>query len=127
MLDLIFMMLGSFLRSFRTHAAIQAELIALRHQLVVLQRTQKKNRLILHRGDRCLWVWLSQLWSGWRSALIIVKPGNRNRLAPSRIPAVLDLEDSSRTEWATACIEGNSRSDPIHEPDERALGSTSNP
>jgi len=74
MLDLIFMMLGSFLRSFRTHAAIQAELIALRHQLVVLQRTQKKNRLILHRGDRCLWVWLSQLWSGWRSALIIVKP-----------------------------------------------------
>jgi putative transposase len=24
--------------------------------------------------DRCLWVWLSRLWSGWRSALIMVKP-----------------------------------------------------
>ena len=25
-------------------------------------------------ADRLLWVWLSQLWSGWRSALMIVKP-----------------------------------------------------
>jgi len=40
----------------------------------VLQRTQKPKRLVLNRGDRCLWVWLSQLWSGWRSALLIVKP-----------------------------------------------------
>jgi len=53
---------------------MQAEIIALRHQLTVLQRTQKPKRLLLNRGDRCLWVWLSQLWSGWRSALLIVKP-----------------------------------------------------
>jgi putative transposase len=25
-------------------------------------------------ADRLLWVWLSQLWNGWRSALVIVKP-----------------------------------------------------
>jgi putative transposase len=25
-------------------------------------------------ADRLLWVWLSRLWSGWRSALVIVKP-----------------------------------------------------
>src|SRR5215510_1234684 len=74
MLDLILMMVSCLFRSFRTQAAIQAEIIALRHQLVVLQRTQQTKRLILHRVDRCLWVWLSQLWSGWRSALIIVKP-----------------------------------------------------
>jgi hypothetical protein len=40
----------------------------------VLQRTQNTKRLVLRRADRCLWVWLSQLWSGWRSALVIVKP-----------------------------------------------------
>jgi putative transposase len=68
------MMLSSLFRSFRTQAAIQAEIIALRHQLVVLQRTQKTKRLILRPADRCLWVWLSQLWSGWRAALVIVKP-----------------------------------------------------
>jgi transposase InsO family protein len=68
------MMLSSLLRSLRTQAATQAEILALRHQLVVLQRTHNRKRLILHRADRWLWVWLSQLWTGWRSALIIVKP-----------------------------------------------------
>jgi len=29
---------------------------------------------MLNGIDRCLWVWLSRLWSGWRSALIMVKP-----------------------------------------------------
>ena len=53
---------------------MQAEIIALRHQLTVLQRTHRPKRLVLKRGDRCLWVWLSRLWSGWRSALLIVKP-----------------------------------------------------
>jgi hypothetical protein len=53
---------------------MQAEIIALRHQLSVLQRTRQPKRLILKPSDRCLWVWLSRLWSGWRSALIIVKP-----------------------------------------------------
>jgi len=53
---------------------MQAEIMALRHQLMVLQRTRKSKRLALKRGDRCVWVWLSRLWSSWRSALIIVKP-----------------------------------------------------
>ena len=74
MLDLIFVLFSALFRSFRDQAAIQAEIIALRHQLVVLQRTQQTKRLILHRIDRCLWVWLAQLWSGWRFPLIIVKP-----------------------------------------------------
>jgi hypothetical protein len=53
---------------------MQAEIIALRHQLIVLQRTHKPKRLVLKPCDRCLWVCLSRLWSSWRSALIIVKP-----------------------------------------------------
>jgi putative transposase len=51
-----------------------AEIIALRHQIIVLQRTQKSKRLILRPADRWLWVWLSRVWAGRRSALIIVKP-----------------------------------------------------
>ena len=74
MLDLILMFVNSLLVGFQGQAALQAEIIALRHQLIVLQRTQKPKRFVLHRGDRCLWVWLSRLWSGWRSSLIIVKP-----------------------------------------------------
>ena len=54
--------------------ALQTEILALRHQLTVLQRTHTPQHLRLTRGDRCLWVWLSRLWSEWRSALIIVKP-----------------------------------------------------
>jgi hypothetical protein len=74
MRNLILMMLNSLFGALRTQAAVQAEIIALRHQLIVLQRTQKNKRLALGRADRWFWVWLSQLWSGWRSALIIVEP-----------------------------------------------------
>ena len=60
------------LGSFRKQAVLQAEIVALRHQLTVLQRTHK--RLMLNRADRWFWVWLFRLWSGWRSTLAIVKP-----------------------------------------------------
>jgi transposase InsO family protein len=68
------MMLDSLLNALRGRAAMQAEILSLRHQLTVLQRNQKPKRLVLYRGDRCLWVWLSRLWPGWRSVLFIVKP-----------------------------------------------------
>ena len=48
-------------------------------------------------------------------------------LAPESISLVLDLEDPPRSARATSNPEGDSRSDPNHEPDERALGSASNP
>jgi len=70
----LLMSLNSLLSGLRSQAAFQAEIIALRHQLIGPQRTQRPKRLILNRGDRCLWVWLSRFWSGWRSSLIIVKP-----------------------------------------------------
>src|SRR5215470_7630727 len=58
---------------FRTRASLQVEILALRHQVAVLKRSQR-NRLRLKSLDRLLWVWLSRLWSQWRSALLIVKP-----------------------------------------------------
>src|SRR5207302_10940369 len=45
--------------SFRTRAALQAEILALRHQLAVLQKNAPR-RLRFHRCDRFLWVVLSR-------------------------------------------------------------------
>src|SRR3981189_3480578 len=67
----------SFLLTLRTwarsRAALQLEVLALRHQLQVLHRSQHR-RVRLAKTDRWLWVLLSRLWSGWRTALVIVKP-----------------------------------------------------
>src|SRR5260370_9335033 len=59
--------------SFLTRAALQAELLALRHQLPVLQKNAPP-RLRLQRSDRLLWVLLSRCWPGWRWSLHIVRP-----------------------------------------------------
>jgi hypothetical protein len=56
----------------RSRAALAAENLVLRQQVAVLQRSVKLPRL--HRRDRIFWVWLSRLWRGWRSSLLIVQP-----------------------------------------------------
>jgi putative transposase len=58
---------------FYSRAALQLENLALRHQIGVLQRSSRK-RPKLTPSDRLLWVWLSHIWCGWRSALAIVEP-----------------------------------------------------
>jgi putative transposase len=55
--------------SFRSRAALQLEILALRHQIGILQRSVKRPKLT--SADRCLWVWLSSLWDGWESRLSI--------------------------------------------------------
>ena len=57
----------------RSRAALHLEVLALRHQLQVLERS-RPGRLRLTRPDRWLWTWLSRSWTGWRTALVIVKP-----------------------------------------------------
>jgi hypothetical protein len=48
------------------------EVLALRHQLNVLRRSVKRPKLTA--ADRFLWSRLSRFWTGWGSALVIVKP-----------------------------------------------------
>jgi hypothetical protein len=60
------------LASFRSHAGLQLEILALRHQLGVLRRSVKRPKLTA--ADRLFWASLSKAWSHWRSALVIVKP-----------------------------------------------------
>lgn len=59
--------------SFRTRATLQLEILALRHQINVPRRSQRW-RVHLMTVDRLFWTWLMHLWSGWRTALAIVKP-----------------------------------------------------
>jgi putative transposase len=57
----------------RSRAALHLEILALRHQLAVVNRS-RRTRLRLTAADRVLWAWLSRVWSGWRPALVLVTP-----------------------------------------------------
>ena len=73
MLSVLSPFLSMLFLVFRSRAALQVEILALRHQIGVLRRsTQKRPKLTM--ADRLLWAWLSGLWAGWRSALVVVKP-----------------------------------------------------
>jgi putative transposase len=56
----------------RSRAALHLEILVLPHQLQVLQR--RPRRVQLSMTDRWLWVMLARFWTGWRTALLIVKP-----------------------------------------------------
>src|SRR5262249_43828441 len=57
---------------FALRLELMAEILALRQQLAILNRTAK--RPTLRFQDRLFWIALAGFWKGWRSALLIVKP-----------------------------------------------------
>src|SRR6267378_4224673 len=66
--------LGSLL-SFRVRrrASLELELVALRHQVIVLRR-QRPGQLRLFSSDRMLWVWLYRICPQVLDAMVLVKP-----------------------------------------------------
>ena len=63
----------TWLRSFiRSRHDLGLEIVALRHQLMILKRRTKRPRL--RRSDRLFWVLLRRAWPGWANPLLIVKP-----------------------------------------------------
>jgi putative transposase len=56
----------------RSRHGVAVENLALRQQLAVLHRSVPRPRL--EDRDRRFWVWLSRLWCGWQSVLVIVSP-----------------------------------------------------
>ena len=67
----------AFLRdTLRSRLSMQIEIVALRHQLTVYQRSQKRPRI--KPADRLFWSYLSRLWSGWQQALVFVQPRTVN-------------------------------------------------
>jgi hypothetical protein len=107
---------------FRIRAALQAEILALRHQLAVCQKNAPR-RLRLHRCDRLLWVVLYRFWSGWRRCLEIVRPRHRPPLAPPSFRLALDQEIPPPSRKARSCGQ-HSQSNSAHEPSEPVVGST---
>jgi len=65
MRSVIISLLVTVRASLRTRVALQLEILALRHELQVLERT-RPHRVRLTRADRLLWSWLSRVWRGWR-------------------------------------------------------------
>ena len=72
-MSVLISVLAGFQGLIRSRAALHLEILALRHQLQVLQRSRPA-RLRLARTDRWLWVWLARTWDGWRASLVLVKP-----------------------------------------------------
>src|SRR5262245_23274630 len=61
-----------FAYAFRHRQSLALENLALRQQLAVYQRRHPRPQLRFR--DRLFRVWLSKVWSQWRSALLVVKP-----------------------------------------------------
>lgn len=73
MLALVVAVLAALRSTLRCRLELTAEILALRHQLVVLRRQAPKRLRLLHT-DRLFWVMLSRIWTGWRQAVQIVTP-----------------------------------------------------
>ncbi len=73
MFNLFVSVFAALRSSFRTRASLQLEVVALRHQINVLRRSQR-GHVRLRTTDRLFWLWLRRFWAGWRSVLVIVKP-----------------------------------------------------
>jgi len=56
----------------RLTSFLAAQNLAIRQQLAVLKRTNRRPKI--KTMDRLFWVLLSMVWSPWRKSLIIVKP-----------------------------------------------------
>jgi putative transposase len=57
---------------FRARRELALENLVLRQQLATFKHRHPRPRLT--DADRLFWVWLSSIWSGWRSSLHIVQP-----------------------------------------------------
>lgn len=68
----IYLFMTAFRSLFLPAAVLRLENLALRQQLAILKQQRKRPALLA--SDRFFWAMLSRIWSGWKSALIIVKP-----------------------------------------------------
>ncbi len=67
------LLLFAIVARFQTRTALEAELLALRHRLLVVHR-RRASRPRLNLIDRLIWIWLYRVWPSCLDALVIVKP-----------------------------------------------------
>jgi hypothetical protein len=67
MLSVLWLALGSLLRTFRDRRDLIFENFVLRQQLTVLKR--RRPRPALNLFDKLFWVAISRLWSQWKQSI----------------------------------------------------------
>jgi putative transposase len=82
----------------RSRASLHLEIIALRHQLAVVNRSRRP-RLRLTSVDRILWAWLAHAWCGWRSAVYILA-------VPHDVRALIGDMSTANPLWGAPRIQG---------------------
>ena len=112
MFSLLVAGLRSLIAGFRARRNLVLENLALRHQLLVLNRKVKSPTL--RNSDRLFWATLSAIWSRWTKALVIVQPqtvvrwhqagfrlfwGWQSRRRLGRTPKDRELVDLIRRMW----------------------------
>ncbi len=73
MFEVVISVLSAFLTRFKSRARLEAEVLALRHQVNILNRTAPK-RVRFTSFDRLLFVWLYRLWPELLGSVTIVRP-----------------------------------------------------
>ena len=110
---------------FRSRASLEAEIVALRHQLNVLRRKSPK-RLAFNNFDRLIFAGLYRIAPRIVNALAIVEPATVIRWHRCWFSFVLAMEIASsgrQTEGGTR----NPAIDPRHQPRQPALGCAPDP
>jgi hypothetical protein len=72
MLATLWIVLSYPFSMFRRRHELALEVLALHHQLMVLERQTRRPRL--RRSDRYLWLLLMKIWPSWRNTLMILQP-----------------------------------------------------
>jgi hypothetical protein len=109
---------------FRSRAALEAEILVLRHQLNVLRRKSPK-RLAFGNIDRLVFAGLYRVAPGILDALKILKPQTLIRWHRA-VPSLLALEIKT-VRWPAKDTGGHSPAHSRHERREPALGRTADP
>jgi len=107
----------------RSKHQLALEVLALRHQIIVLQRQTHKPKL--RPGDRFFWIMVKRCWPGWRTALMILQPetvigwqragfrifwrwkSRRRSRRPGKGPELIDLIGrmwAVNPTWGSPCI-----------------------
>ena len=78
MLEIVMLFLCCLARLFKTRIGLETEILALRHQLCVHQRSLKRPKF--RSSHRVLWSLLSRVWPERKDALIFVKKARAREL-----------------------------------------------
>ena len=98
MLAALLAILHGAVSTIRTHRDLLAGIAALRQQLAIYKRTVPRPKL--RAADRLFWMTLRHLWSGWRDALVIVKPETVPRLRAAHEVPLRTLRQVARDRGA---------------------------